>query len=101
MWSLDPRSQLSRNLREVLQRRRALREIPLEPAQRRPLVLRRPARGVEVDELQCVFEREVRELASGVLCQPQCAALDRSAEASVRVGLRVHERMFSTQAAAC
>ena len=48
-----------------------------------------------MDELQRVLERQVRELASGVLGQPQCSALDRSAEADVSVGLGGQERMFA------
>ena len=65
-----------------------------------PLVLRRPALGVEVDELERVLERQVRELASCVLGEPECTALDRSAEADVRVRLGGHERMFSFDAPA-
>ena len=48
-----------------------------------------------MDELQRVLERQVRELAGGVLGQPQSSALDRSAEPDVRVGLGGQERMFS------
>lgn len=48
-----------------------------------------------MDELQRVLEREVRQLASGVLGHPQRPALDRPTEADVSVGLRGHERMFS------
>jgi hypothetical protein len=48
-----------------------------------------------MDELQNILEREIRQLASRVLGQPESAALDRSAEADVRVGLGGHERMFS------
>ncbi len=44
-------------------------------------------------ELQRVLERQVRKLASSVLGQPQRSALDRSAEADVRVGLGGQERM--------
>jgi hypothetical protein len=51
------------DLPEVPQARLALGEIPLEPAQRRLLILRRTALGVEMHELECVLEQEVRELA--------------------------------------
>ena len=47
------------DLREVLEPRRALSQVPLEPAQRRLLVLRRAALGVEVDELQRILERRL------------------------------------------
>jgi hypothetical protein len=83
------------DLREMSRSRRAFREVSLEPAQSRLLVLRRTALGVEMDELQEVFERQVREFASGVLGQPQNSALDRSAKADVSVGLGGHERMFA------
>ena len=46
-------------------------------------------------ELQRVLERQVRELASGVLSQPECSALDRSAEADVSVGLGGHKNVCS------
>jgi hypothetical protein len=48
-----------------------------------------------MDELERVLERQVRELASGVLGHPQSSALDSSAEADVSVGLSRHEHMFS------
>jgi hypothetical protein len=48
-----------------------------------------------VDELEGVIEREVRELACCVLGEPECATLDRSAEANVSVRLSGHERMFA------
>jgi hypothetical protein len=48
-----------RDLGEVLESRRAFSEVPLQPAQRRPLVLRRPALRVQVHELQRVLERRV------------------------------------------
>jgi hypothetical protein len=70
-------------------------EIPLKPAQRRLLVLRRFVFGVEPDEQKSVLEREIRELAGGVLGHPKGSALDRTAEAGVRVRLTGHERMFS------
>jgi hypothetical protein len=35
---------------------------------------------VEVDELEQILEREIRELTRCVLGQPEGAALDRSAE---------------------
>jgi hypothetical protein len=53
-------------LREVLESRRALAEVALEPAQRRLLVLRRPAISVELHELEGVLERYVRELPGSV-----------------------------------
>ena len=46
-------------------------------------------------ELERVLERKVRELAGGVLSEPQGSALDRSAEADVSVRLRGQERMFA------
>jgi len=46
-------------------------------------------------KLQRVLERQIRELAGGVLGQPQRPALDRTAEADVRVWLRGHEHMFA------
>jgi hypothetical protein len=48
-----------------------------------------------VDELQKVFERQIRELASGVLVQPQRPSLDCSAEAGMGVRLGRHEQMFA------
>jgi hypothetical protein len=47
-----------------------------------------------MDELQEIFERNVRQLAGGVLGHPQGTSLDRPAEADVRVRLGSHERMF-------
>jgi len=43
--------------------------------------------------LQRILEREVRQLACGVLGHPEGAALDRSAEADVSAGFRGHERL--------
>jgi hypothetical protein len=48
-----------------------------------------------MDELQGVLEREVRELARGVLRQPERTSLDRSAEADAGARVSCHERMFS------
>jgi len=45
-------------------------------------------------ELQRVLQRQVGELASGVLGQPKGSALDCTSEADVGVGLGGHERMF-------
>src|SRR5262245_33620132 len=45
-------------------------------------------------ELKGIVQREVRELASRVLGEPEGPTLDRTAEADLRVGLRCHERMF-------
>ena len=50
-----------------------------------------------MDELQKILERQVRELASGVLSEPERSTLDRSAEANVSVGLGGQERMFARQ----
>ena len=47
----------------------------------------------ETHELQRVLERQVQKLAGGVLGQPQCSALDRSAEADVRLRLHGAERI--------
>jgi hypothetical protein len=95
---VDPRLSLRQPLRElgeVLERRRLLGDVSLQPPHRRLLVLRRPALGIQVDELQKVRERQVREVAGGVLGQPECSALYRSTEADVSVRLGGHERMFS------
>ena len=62
--------QIRGDVSEVPQPWRALGEIALEPAHRRLFVLRRAALRVEMDELQEVFQRQVRELASSVLGQP-------------------------------
>jgi hypothetical protein len=43
-----------------------------------------------VDELAGVLERDFGQLAGSVLSQPECAALDRSAEAGVSVSFRRH-----------
>ncbi len=63
-------ARLPDNLRERLERGRGLGQVPLEPPHRRLLVLRRPALGVEVDELQRVLERQVRELARCIFGHP-------------------------------
>jgi hypothetical protein len=83
-----------RDLGEVLQPRRALGQIPLKPSQSCSLVLRRSALGVEMDKLERVLKRQVRQLAGGVLGHSQGTSLDRAAEVHVRVGLGGHERMF-------
>jgi len=90
-----PLSEARRDLREVLEPRRAFRQVALEPAQRGLLVLRRSALGVEMDELERILEREVRKVAGGVFSSPQRSALDRSAEADAGVRLGGHERMFA------
>jgi hypothetical protein len=46
-------------------------------------------------EPQRVLERQVRELAGRVLGEPKRSALDRSAEANMRVRLGGQERMFA------
>jgi hypothetical protein len=48
-----------------------------------------------MDKLQRVWEREVRELASGILGEPEGSAFYRSAEADVSVRLGGQERMFA------
>ena len=48
-----------------------------------------------MDELQEIFKRQIRELASRILRQPECSAFNRSTEADLRVGLGGQERMFS------
>ena len=48
--SLQPR-QIPCDLREVLEPGRAFAQVTLEPAHRRPLELRRAARGIEMDKL--------------------------------------------------
>ena len=82
------------DLRKVLEPGRAFCQVTLKPTHRRSLELRRSALGVEMDELEGVLERQVRQLARRVLGGPQSSALDRSAEADVSVGLGSHERMF-------
>ena len=77
-----------------------LDQVALQPPQRRLLVLRRTTLGVEVNSLERVLEREVREFASGVLGMPEGAALDRAAEADLSVGLGGNEHMFSRPASA-
>jgi hypothetical protein len=62
-----------------------LREVALEPAHSGALVLRRTTLSVEVDELERVLERKVRQLTGGILSSPECSALDRTAEANMRV----------------
>jgi hypothetical protein len=49
-------------VREVRERRRALAEVALEPAHRRPLVLRRLLLSVQVNELERDLKFQVREL---------------------------------------
>lgn len=51
------------DLSEVLESERAFRQVPLEPAQRRLLELRRPAFGLEMDELERVLKRPIGQLA--------------------------------------
>jgi hypothetical protein len=46
-------------------------------------------------ELQRVFERQVRQLAGGVLVHPESPALDRTAEVSVSIRLGGQERMLA------
>ena len=48
-----------------------------------------------MDELKRIPKGQVRELAGGVLGQPQRSALDRSAEGDVGVRLGGQERMFA------
>ena len=52
-----------------------LGQVPLEPPHRRRLELRRSALGVEMEELQCVFERQVREFS---WTEPDVAGLKRT-----------------------
>jgi hypothetical protein len=73
---------------------RVLGEVALKPSPCCRFELRRAALGIKVDELQSVLERELRHLAGGVLGGPERAAFDSSAEASIGVTLRSHERMF-------
>ena len=87
--------QARRDLRNVVEPRRALAQVALEPAQSGLLVLRRAAFRVEPYELERILEWKVGELPSRVLGKPQRAALDRSAEAGVRVRLGGQERMFA------
>jgi hypothetical protein len=77
-------------LGEVLKPGRAFRQVALEPAQRRPFVLRRAALGVQADKLERVLKREGSE-ARGRRPRPSTApAFDRSAKADVRVRLGGH-----------
>jgi hypothetical protein len=77
-----------RNLCEVPEPGRAFGQVPLKPAHRRLLVLRRSALRVELHELQGILERQVRQLAGCVLREPECSALDRTAEADLGVRVR-------------
>jgi hypothetical protein len=86
---LPPR-QIRCDLREVLEPRRAFAQVTLEPTHRRPLVLRRSTLGVEVDERERLFERQVRELAGSVLSSPEGPPLDGSAEANLWMRFRRH-----------
>jgi hypothetical protein len=92
--SLTP-GEIRGDLREVLEPGRAFRQIPPEPSQRRLLVLRRSPLGVEVDELEGIFEPEVRKFAGRILGHPESSALDRTAEADVCVRLGGEERTFA------
>jgi hypothetical protein len=56
-----------RDLCDVPQARRSFAQVAHKPPSRRRLELRRPALGVQVDELKRVLERQVREFACGVL----------------------------------
>jgi len=66
----------------MLEPRRALSQVSLEPSHRSPLVLGRSALGVEVDELQSVLEWDIWQLARGILGHLQSSALDRTTEAT-------------------
>jgi hypothetical protein len=81
-------------LREVPEPRCALSQVTLEPSERTTLVLGRAALRVQLDELEGILERELRKLTSRIFGHPEGSALDRSAEADVRVRLRRQERMF-------
>jgi hypothetical protein len=48
-----------------------------------------------VDEPERVLERQVRELAGGVLGHPECAAFARTLEPDVGLRFGGHEQMFS------
>ena len=50
---------------------------------------------MDMDELERILERQVRELASGILGGPERPALDGSPEADVSMRLRGHEHMFA------
>jgi hypothetical protein len=63
--------------------------------------LRRTALGVEVNELERVLERELAHFTCGVLSSPERPALDRTAEARVRMPFQRHERMFAFRASLC
>jgi hypothetical protein len=60
------RGEARHDLREVLEPRLAFGEVTLKPAHRRRLELRRPALGVQVDELQCILQRQVRKPTSSL-----------------------------------
>jgi hypothetical protein len=84
------------HLHEVRRARRALGEVALGPAQRRPLVRRRLLVSVEVHEPEGVLERDLRSIASDSLSDPEVAAIERTLELGVRMPSRVQERMFSS-----
>src|SRR5688572_17568816 len=68
------------DLGDVTYARRAFGQVANEPAPRRGLELRRPSFRVEMDELQCVPERQVRELACRIFGHPQRSTLDGAPE---------------------
>jgi hypothetical protein len=49
--------------------------------------------GIQMDQLQKILERQVREFTGGILGHPECSTLDGAAEPNLRVGLGDHERM--------
>jgi hypothetical protein len=48
-----------------------------------------------VDELEQVLKRQVRELASSILSEPERSALNRLTKPDLRVRLGGQERMFA------
>jgi hypothetical protein len=58
-WVTESSREARADLREMLKPGRPLCQVTLEPPQRRTLVLRRSALGVEVDELQRILQREI------------------------------------------
>ena len=75
------------HLRHIHQARRSLAQVANESWPRRRLALRRPAFRVQLDELECVRERQLREFASGIFSQSERPAINCAAKADVSLSL--------------
>jgi hypothetical protein len=74
-------------------------QVTLEPVQCCLLELRRSALAVEMHDQGRILQRQVRQLAGGVLGHPESSAFDRSTEANVSVRLDGHTNTCSHGAA--